>query len=310
MPYPIKKKRKSGKFALDKHNNLLFSASPFWQQRKKLSGSEVYDGEWMLTSRKSLTFAFRKETTPDIPIALKTSLVSADAQNISFEISGTHNRGNPRTELLKLSGRWQVRKDNDLIFFVRRKESEDELAFGSGWEVDRDNQVVFNLEKRNQRIIRSFTIKGTWKLLENNKLAYALQGGRNQLEFKVSFGSENLYPKKGELKFRLGGGVKTRAQRPKVISLFGAWKIGRDLGLEFELQGAGKGGNRIEFASTLDLTRRDTIGFGLCSERNSHPVPTIFFSHIFLKKLDAETYLKLKSLKEEKSVEAGVRIPF
>jgi hypothetical protein len=65
-----------------------------------------------------------------------------------------------------------------------------------------------------------------------------------------------------------------------------------------------------EFGADIDLTAKDSVIFTLVNRERESFGMNITFSHRFLKKLDGQTFLRLKSLKDDSAIEAGVKIPF
>jgi hypothetical protein len=66
----------------------------------------------------------------------------------------------------------------------------------------------------------------------------------------------------------------------------------------------------LEFGADIDLSPRDKVIFSLVDQQREALGAKITFTHRFLKKLDAQAYLKFKALSGQSSVEAGVKIPF
>ena len=106
-------------------------------------------------------------------------------------------------------------------------------------------------------------------------------------------------------------GVKEgRISRAKLVTLFGEWKFSKTLGLSFDMD-YGKGNVRsLNFGAEINLTSKDKVTFNLVSRERQPLGINVTFGHKFLKKLDAEAFLKFKDLRENPAVEAGVFIPF
>jgi len=105
--------------------------------------------------------------------------------------------------------------------------------------------------------------------------------------------------------------MKTAAtRRPSVICLYGQWKIGRKIGINFEMEYE-KGKVRvIEFSGRLDVLRRDRLEFCLLNKRKEDMGMRLICTHRFMKNLDAEFFVRLERSAGEKVVAAGITIPF
>jgi len=217
-----------------------------------------------------------------------------------------------KLRLLKLKGTWRANEYNELVFEakVRRGSAKkpDKYTFKGAWRINKNQQIEYNCGEGPDVL----TFKGHWDISSANKLVYMLEGSStSRFEFKVQLESSTLYPKKGEIRYRIGIGVRQRRiVRPnQLIVLYGEWKFGRNLGITFQMD-YGQGRVReIEFGAAVTFGRNKVV-FALNNEFGEPLGLTLTMTHKFLKLIDAEAFIILKSRKKGQAVEAGITIPF
>jgi hypothetical protein len=218
--------------------------------------------------------------------------------------------------LLKLSGFWKADEANRLNFVVEKKVSPDTLVFKSAWQINRNQQIEYTCEKTDlktkAKALSTLIFSGFWQINSSNQLAYIIsQSTNSKFNFRVQIETPNVYPKKGVIKYRIGIGLREiTSGNPKVISLYGVWKFSRAVGLIFEMEYAKGEFHSLEFGAEVNFAKNNQASFKLMSKDGQDLGIEVIFTHRFLSELDAELFLKLKKLKEENAVEAGVRIPF
>jgi len=131
----------------------------------------------------------------------------------------------------------------------------------------------------------------------------------SRFDFRAQIETPTIYPQEGVIKYRLGIGIKENRVAEKIISLYGAWKFSRNLGLVFQMDYNREGLESIEFAADVSF-QENTVTFSLRNKEGKPLGITLTFTHRFLKGIDAETFIRLKRLGEESRVEAGLKIPF
>jgi hypothetical protein len=308
-----------GKFRVDKHNRLSYflnEPSP-WRKEHGLPRILKFNGSWSLTSECDLALTVTKNNNfpkKDI-LVLKGEVLPVGRDELAFEIKSYDRNGLLRLELLKLSGVWQADEDNRFIFTVKKEKEPDTLILEGKWELNQNQQIAYRYEKINlktkQKLSRTLIFDGFWQISRRNRIAYALERGTDSsFDFHAQAESPSLYPRDNAIKYRLGAGLAKGAKGKKqVISLFGDWKVNRDLGLEFKMQ-YGKGRLRsMSFGSEMSLSEKDKVVFALRGERRE----PLGISVIFRRKLlpcAAQGFLRLKTGKNESAAELGAEIPF
>ncbi len=214
-----------------------------------------------------------------------------------------------RLRILKLKGTWHANDYNELVFEVTgHKGSPETYTFKGSWKLNKNQQIEYTFEDGRDTLI----FKGYWNVSSVNRLVYFLEGSStSRFEFKVQLESPTLYPKKGEIRYRIGIGLRqSRLTAPnQILILYGEWKFGRNLGLTFQMD-YGQGRIKIiEFGAEVTFGPNKVI-FALKNELGKSVGITLTMTHKFLEHLDAEVFLRLKSRQKEQAIEAGVTIPF
>jgi hypothetical protein len=211
--------------------------------------------------------------------------------------------------IIQLKGTWRANASNELCFTAAAPEGTPKTYTLKGrWKLNDNQQIEYTSEDGRD----SLTFKGYWQISVANRLVYILEGSStSRFEFKVQLESPTLLPKAGQLRYRLGVGIRrSRASSGSpVIVLYGEWKFGRNLGLVFQMD-YGRGKIRgIEFSAEATFGANKVI-FALKDEFGKPLGITLTMTHKFLKNLDASAFLRLKSLQKEQAIEAGVSLPF
>ena len=211
--------------------------------------------------------------------------------------------------ILKLKGTWQANDYNELCFEVScRKGPPETYTFKGSWKLNNNQQIEYISEDGRDKL----TFKGYWNISSVNRLVYTFEGSStSRFEFKVQLESPTFYPKKGEIRYRIGVGLRqSRLNVPgQILILYGEWKFGRNLGLTFQIDyGQGKV-RAIAFGAEVTFGRNKVI-FALKNEFGEPLGITLIMTHKFLEHLDVEVFLRLKSRQKEQTIEGGISIPF
>jgi hypothetical protein len=214
-----------------------------------------------------------------------------------------------RLRILKLKGTWRANDYNELCFDVTCRQGQPETyTFKGSWKLNNNQQIEYSCGEGPDIL----TFKGYWDISSAHRLVYIFEGSStSRFEFKVQLESPILYPKKGELRYRLGIGIRqSRLTAPgQILILYGEWKFGRNLGLTF-LMDYGQGKVRgIEFGAEVTFGHNKVI-FALNNEFGEPLGVALTMTHKFLESFDAEAFIKLKSLQKEQGIEVGITIPF
>ncbi|MEI6832253.1 MAG: hypothetical protein WCK61_06055 [Candidatus Omnitrophota bacterium] len=255
---------------------------------------------------------------------LRKRFIAAESDTLVIETIQTiegdtlRSRVSPGTKLriLKLKGTWRANEYNELCFEVTlrkgppacRSGRPETYTFKGTWKLNNNQQIEYSCGDGPDVL----TFKGYWNISSANRLVYILEGSStSRFEFKVQLEYPTFRPKKGEIRYRIGVGIRqSRLTAPgKIIILYGEWKFGRNLGLTFQMDyGQGKV-KSIAFGAVVTFDRNKVI-FALKNEFGEPLGITLTMTHKFLKAYNAEVFLRLKSLQKEQTIEAGITIPF
>ncbi|MCX5699921.1 MAG: hypothetical protein NTX01_09565 [Candidatus Omnitrophica bacterium] len=236
--------------------------------------------------------------------------IAAESDTLVIETIQTESKTNRQSlRILKLKGTWRANDYNELCFEVTLRQGPPEAyTFKGSWKLNNNQQIEYTSEDGRDAL----TFKGYWDISSANRLVYILEGSlTSRFEFKVQLESPILYPKKGEIRYRIGVGIRqNRLSAPgQIIIFYGEWKFGRNLGLTFQMDyGQGKV-RAIEFGAAVTFGHNKVI-FALKNEFGEPLGITLTMTHKFLESLDAETFIRLKSRQKEQAIEAGISIPF
>ncbi len=326
-----------GRLSVDKNNRLVYwlNEPAAWRRLYNLPSKVSFIGSWKLNSNYDLELNLdeTKSQYKGDRLILRGEIISTDRDTLAFEMI-THEKGLSPTQLnrsstkgtapafshiqlIKLTGSWQADEFNRIIFRIKKKASPDIVTLEGSWQINKNQQIAYSYEKTNlktkTKISNTLTFEGFWEINSNNRLTYILSHStESRFGFRVQIESPNLYPQQGVIKYRLGVGLRNgRPSQNKIVSLYGTWKFSHKLGLIFEMDYGKNNFQNIEFGADISLSQKDKISFSLKDTKGEPLGLNITFTHRFLNKLDAETFLRAKEiLKRESAIEAGVRIPF
>ena len=308
-----------GRFALGEDNSLVYWLNEplAWRQKFGLDQELKFYGNWKLDDNYDLCLNLIENNRqfPGDKIVLKGEIFSSDRDILAFEMKSQDKTGRNEFQILKFSGAWSSDPQNNIVFSIDRSTDPDVLDLGAGWKLNKDQQIVFTYEKTRLKTkvkdIRVITFSGSWQIMPEKILSYVLSSGtRSRFDFRAQVETPNVYPHAGKIKFRLGAGIRDEKSNGKIVTLYGTWKFSRKLGLSFEMDYGKNNVRSLEFGADINIAPKDKIILSLVSRERKPLGLKVTFSHRFLKKLDAEAYLKFKALHDESGIEAGVRIPF
>lgn len=321
-PTPI-----GGHFSVEDNQLVYYINEPdSWRREYDLPAKITFSGRWKLDSNYDLELILMESETQYAGerLIINGRIISVENNCLVFEAITRKLEPNLENEpglysfqLIKLLGTWQADEYNQLTFLVKKDTVSDALTLQGAWQINKNQKITYSYERRDlARGLKSsekLEFDGFWQIGESDKLRYILSHSSiSYFDFRLQLESKNLYPTRGIIKYRIGIGLKTMGKpKEKIISLFGAWKFSRALGLLFEMD-YGEGNFRtLEFGADVVLSSKDKFTFHLKDQYNKPLGLSLTFTHKFLKHHDADAFIKLEELmgKEVKG-EVGVRIPF
>ena len=238
---------------------------------------------------------------------IRQRFIVAAADSLVIETIQTNSKTNQQSlRVVKLKGIWRANDYNQLCFEVScRKGPPETYTFKGSWKLNRNQQIEYISEDGRDILI----FKGYWDISVANRLVYVFEGSSiSRFEFKVQLESPVLYPKKGEIRYRIATGMR-QSRTLQLLILYGEWLFGRNLSLSFQMDyGQGKV-RAIEFGAQVTFGRNNII-FALRNEFGDSLGISLTLTHRFLESFDAKAFVRLKSRFHEQVIEVGVNIPF
>jgi len=320
VPAGNKQKLLKGEFKLDENNNLIYfiNKPASWCRKYNIPNKIEFRGKWRLTSNHDLALDIeeKEERWQKKSLVLKGEVLDCKENCLIFKVKSRLSPALTRFSLLKLKGRWRADKFNRITFEVSKKEKPDILTFKGAWSLNGNQQIIYKYEKLKTKFKRGLIFRGFWDISLRNRLSYILEGSEagsrasslSGFDFRAYLGSPNVYPAKGKIKYRIGIGLKKERVK-RTVTLYGIWKFSRKLGLIFEMDYAGRI-RRIQFAATVDLSRKDRITFTLRDKENKPLGMSLTFRRRFLPRKDFEYFLRLKRNGQVSGLDIGGTLRF
>ena len=307
----------NGSFSIDDDNRLRYwlNETSVWRKQYALPPRILFKGAWNLDANHDLTLILDKNKNQfqgDILI-IKGNIILGDTDILAFQVKSYDRDGLLHIRILKLNITLLADESNRLCFMVKKLQP-DILTLEGSWQLNDNQQIVYEYQRSDLetkvKISNTLIFRGFWQITSVNKLTYILKHSSNsRFDFRAQIETPTIYPQKGVIKYRLGIGIRENKSTEKIVSLYGAWKFSRNLGLVFEMDYNRQGLESIEFAADVTF-QENVVSFGLKNEEGEPLGIILTFTHKFLKGLDARAFLRLKALEEESAVEVGLRIPF
>ncbi|MCX5694541.1 MAG: hypothetical protein NT014_05415 [Candidatus Omnitrophica bacterium] len=241
---------------------------------------------------------------------LRKRFIAIESNSLVIETIQTESLSHrQRLRMLKLKGTWKANDCNELCFeAAARKGPPKTFTFKGSWKLNKNQQIEYVSEDGVDTLI----FKGYWQLSSAKRLVYFLEGSStSRFEFKVNLESPTLVPKAGQIRYRLGAGIRKNrlTGAATLVILYGEWKFGRNLGLIFQMDYGQGNIKSLEFGAQVTFGRNKVI-FTLKNELGEPLGITLTMTHNFLETLDAQAFIRLKSRQKEQAIEAGITIPF
>lgn len=265
-------------------------------------GRRRYRGRWKLSSSDEVRYE-----AEGLGEEFSFSGVPVSAGPYELAVAATVKEEDQKTvtRLWKLRGAWRADAKNRLVFEVEKESGKnDSLVFGGEWKAG-ESQIVYSLRRKNAKdapsFAQKFSLSGRWGLTETAGLQYFVGGDTEAgLRFRAAFQTRSVLAKKGEIRYQIGVEAAGR-RRLRGVSVFGKWKVSRDLGIYFE---TGPGQDRASvFGGEYSLDSKDRISVELKTRGRPVGLEVVFTRDVFG---DGELFARLSRTLEEKRVDAGV----
>ena len=299
-----------GSLAVDRRNRL--------QYRVGSAGREQVfnlDGTWRLTPDHALALTLHGAGREDRrSLYLNGAVVRATHDTLVFALRRRESDETRASQRLTLSGRWQADARNRLTFLLEQAEGEeDRLTLQGGWEVGPHHELAYRYERRltprGALQVQSLLFEGAWDIAGTDRLVFRMRGSSDAtFEFTARLQTPSLIARDGRLVYEVGIGMAGGATRRQQVTLFGAWKVNRDLSVSFEVPYAGGRVEAIRLTGTFALGARNQVVAALSSRQGEALGLTVVFTRELFP--DARLFLRVQHDAEERSVIGGVQVRF
>lgn len=299
-----------GSFKTDKNNNLTYHIKSPLSKEENIPHQLKLRGRWSLTKNYDLRLTLDKEgrETFGDQITLQGEILEVNSNSLLFAITTKTKDNIQSSYILNLGGSWRADKHNRLSFHIRKEEGRhDILTFKGAWEVNKNHQIIYDYKKsdliRKSSKAHTLIFKGYWDIKSSTRISYILNKDTNSVfQFRTSAG---IF-KGNYIKYELGIGLNNRRMPKKqAVTLFGRWKIKKDVGLMFEVEYENKKINEIIFGAEAKLTDKDTILFKLKEDITNRDIGIkVELSHDILKG-DGQAFMRLLRERGESAIYIG-----
>ncbi|MBI2495302.1 MAG: hypothetical protein HYY90_03670 [Candidatus Omnitrophica bacterium] len=298
-----------GSLTTDRWNRLIYRVSSGLAGE---AGSETVnlDGAWRLTPNHELALTLHgSHDHARQTLYLKGAIVGAEADALIFAVRRREDDDLRTAERLTLFGRWRADAQNRLNFLVEKADgSEDRLTLQGGWEVGPHHELLYRYRRRD-RDEHTLIFHGAWDITTSDRLVYRLEGlADSAFEFRVGLQSPSLLARDGRIAYQVGIGLSGGRVRQQRITLFGTWKLHRNLSVSFEIPYADDRMGTVRFEGMAALSPRDRIAVALSNSRHQGLGLTVTFTRELVP--DASLFVRLRKDAEEGSVVGGVQVRF
>ncbi|MGB2598993.1 MAG: hypothetical protein WBB86_00215 [Candidatus Omnitrophota bacterium] len=299
-----------GRFRADNSNNLSYHIKTPVSAKENIPHQLRLKGKWSLTDDHDLCLTLDKqgrETFGD-KITLRGNILDVKENSLLFAVTTKTKKNTRLTYILELGGTWKADKNNRLSFHIKKEKGKfDILTFKGAWDINKDHQIIYRYEKaafvRKKKKLHTLTFKGHWNVTERSRISYELRRGSDSaFDLKTSAG---IF-KGGNIKYELGIGLSGRPKPVKrTVTLFGKWKLKKNVGLVFEVDYRGKKPCLMVFGADARLTDKDTVLFKLRSDIENRGLGVDLKLSRKMLEGDGEAFLRLLGSKQQSSIYAG-----
>ena len=271
-----------------------------------MQGKRPADGVWRISDRHELEYRRRGNREE---LLLKGELLAAEPAGLVARLTERFSDGGFESRVLTLQGRWQADSKNRLLFLVEREGGPaDRLTLEGAWQVGENQEILIRLQRlpagsrSESRLLR---FQGAWDFSQGRRLTYLLdRASGSAFRFRGTFQTPSILARTGRIRYQVGVELRGR-KRLQTVTLFGKWKISRDLSLEFEME-RGRDRRTLTFGSSYAVGPDGTLTARLSARDGSPLGVELLFTRRFLKE-QGEAFLRLRRSLEETAFEAGAR---
>jgi hypothetical protein len=299
-----------GQFSIGENNTLTYRVKSPLSQTDNIPNQIMIRGEWSLSDNHDLRLTVDKEgrDTFGDKITLSGQILDVNENSLLFAVTTTTAENTQSTYVLNLEGTWKADEFNRLSFHVRKEEGScDILTLNGVWEINKTNQIIYQYEKaallKKKKELHTLTFKGYWDIKDKARISYVLSKSTGSgFDFQTGIGIFS----KDYIKYEFGVELAGKAGPiRRVLTIYGEWKLKKDMGLVFEIEYAEKEVRAITFGADAKITGKDTVSFRLKSDVEHKDIGiSLELSHDIFKG-DGSLFLRLLQSKSESAIYAG-----
>lgn len=271
-------------------------------------GKQRVDGVWRLTPSHELQYRRRPG---EKEIVLKGKLVEAQANGLSFRASELTTEEEVVWRTLTLRGRWEADPENRLSFLVERGNGKtDRLTLEGAWTLNESQEILYRFQQSGNgsgsEEVGLLRFQGYWDIAEGKRLTYVLdQKSDSAFRFRGAFQTPSILSKRGAIHYQIG--IELEGKRElRTVTLFGQWKLSRDLSLSFEIPSRDGSVRGIHFKAVYAINDQNTLSGQLMTKEGEPLGIELIVTREFLKG-NGQAFARLRRSLEETAVEGGMR---
>jgi len=281
------------------------------QLNQLIDDGETIEGRWELDGNHEVRYRAGKDAEE---IKLKASLLEVEPEALVLAVTQRKEKHRVTTSLLKLTGTWKLDARNRITFEVEKEfGKKDVLTFQGSWEVGEHQKIIYTYERQSLKTkvkeLKTVVFKGLWDISERHRLTFTLGvNSESVFRFRGAFQTPSLLAKEGAIRYQVGVEIEGK-KTFRTITLFGTWKLNRDLVLTFEMEYEGGRRHTIAFGAEYRINEKTEIEARL-KTRDGKPLGLeVILTRQFLDN-QGQAFLRLRKTLEESALEAGVKIPW
>lgn len=278
----------------------------------------ILSGTWFLDDKHDLRFRVSEDSTKRFgkELVFKGEFLKAEAGELDFTYRTRTKEGKIAIRTFRFFGKWEADPNNRLTFVLNRSRGKTlALTLNGAWKINKRYQIVYTYRKEElktkRKIQKRLVFRGYWEIAEKRRVSYVLEGdSQAKFRFRLAYSTPIILAKKNEIRFQIGIEVTGRRRSAtRDITLFGKWKLKRNLSLTFEVEYKKGLWHAIQFDAKYRLNSRSQIEAELFAKNGEDIGFALTISGQFLE-AEGDAFLRLERSFQESRIEAGVQIPF
>ncbi|MFH1690986.1 MAG: hypothetical protein ABIC68_00230 [Candidatus Omnitrophota bacterium] len=290
-----------GTFKISPDNKLIYHIKE--SGNKKNPQQIKFSGVWSLDKNHNLTLTLDKwnQNCFNNKLTLKGDIKAVNAHQLVFCLTTKNEKSHSPDYLLKINGKWQADKHNQLSFKIEKSNAlQKNITLCGAWDINKLHQISYAYVKKNsitkKTINRTLIFKGRWDINKKNRISYILNKALcSVFDFKITYAKTT--PRGLQFSINFGPHIK------RTIVLSGKWNICKNMGIILEISPGKK--NTIALGSSYKLNKDSTIDITFKNNEGEGLGLTTKLSQIQPNR-QGEKFLKILLSKKEIALTAGI----